>query len=172
MANPIVIQSSNAALIVPTWCLVVATIAAVIYQVRETRRSRSAEALARFRDSWDSDTNRTRRRRLALALLDGMTVETIPSSAIEDVINFFEDLATSLRERYLSRYPVYSTFHDDAVHYWTAIGDAYARECRDDEKRSQDYVDFQWMVGELKKIESRKTGRAVRARLADRTRIP
>lgn len=36
MANPIVVQSSNLALIIPTWCLVTATIAAIVYQVRET----------------------------------------------------------------------------------------------------------------------------------------
>src|SRR5260370_41212380 len=112
MADPIVVQSSNAALIVPTWCLVVATIAAIIYQVRETRRSRNAEALARFRDYWESTPNRVRRRRLALALLDGMTVETIPANAIEDVLNFFEDLATSLREKHLSSYAVDSMFPD------------------------------------------------------------
>lgn len=51
-----------------------------------------------------------------------MTAETIPSSAIEDVLNFFEDLATSLREKHLSRYAAYSMFHDDTVHYWAAIG--------------------------------------------------
>lgn len=87
-------------------------------------------------------------------------MENIPAAAVEDVINFFEDLATSLREQHLSRYAVYSMFHDDAVHYWTMIGEAYARERREDEQRSQDYIDFEWMVKQLKTFETEKTGRA------------
>lgn len=117
-------------LVIATWVLVGVTICAIVYQVRETKRSRSAEALAKYRDIWESDRMRTRRRRLASALLEGMTVETIPSAAIEDVLNFFEDVATAYREKYLSLYSVYSMSQDDSVHYWFAIGIAYARELR------------------------------------------
>jgi hypothetical protein len=133
---------------------------AIAYQVRETARSRSAEALARFRDYWESPINRVRRRRLAMALLDGMTVETIPAAAIEDVVNFFEDLGAALKEKHLNCYATWSTFHDDAIHYWAAIGEVYARECRDDEEYSQEYVEFGWMVKKLKAFERKKARRA------------
>jgi hypothetical protein len=89
-------------LVIATWVLVGVTICAIIYQVRETKRSRSAEALAFYRELWESDRMRARRRRLASALLDDMTVETIPDAVTEDVLNFFEDLATAYKEKYLS----------------------------------------------------------------------
>jgi hypothetical protein len=89
-----------------------------------------------------------------------MTVETIPAAAIEDVLNFFEDLATAYREKYLSLYSVYSMFHDDSVHYWFAIGSAYAREWRNDPEVSQEYRDFESMVQQLQRMERQKTGSA------------
>jgi hypothetical protein len=144
-------------LVISTWVLVVVTISAIVYQVRETKRSRNAAALATYRDFWESDRMRSRRRRLALALLEEMTVETIPAAAIEEVLNFFEDLATAYREKYLSLYSLYSMFHDDAIHYWFAIGIAYTRECRKDPEVSQEYRDFELMVRDLQSIERQKT---------------
>ena len=147
-------------LLIATWFLVVVTICAIVYQVRETTRTRNAAALSTSRDFWESDRMRSRRRRLASALLEGMTVETIPAAAIEDVLNFFEDLATAYREKYLSLYSVYSMFHDDSVHYWFAIGSAYAREWRNDPEVSQEYRDFESMVQQLQRMERQKTGSA------------
>lgn len=84
-------------MLVATWCLVAATLVAIGYQVLETRPSRSSQALAIFRDSWESTVARKRRQGLAVALLEGMTVDTIPDAAIEDVVNFFVDLGTAYR---------------------------------------------------------------------------
>ncbi len=147
-------------LLIATWVLAGAAMIGIVYQVRETKRSRSAEALAKYRDIWESESMRKRRRRLASALLEDMTVETIPAAVIEDIANFFEDVATAYRERYLSLYSVYSMFHDDSVHYWFAIGSAYARELRDDPKVSQEYRDFELMVRDLQGMERKKTGSA------------
>ncbi len=144
--------------LIATWVLVVLAFASIFYQVRETTRSRRAQAFATFRDYWESRTTRTRRRRLASALLDGMTVDTIPEAVIEDLVNFFEDLGTAFRQGYLSPFDVWSLFHEDAIHYWSAIGEAYARECRENAE-SQEYAEFEWMVNELNKFERRKTGR-------------
>jgi hypothetical protein len=147
-------------LLIANWVLVAVAIGAIVYQVRETARSRSAESLAKYRDIWESDRMRTRRRRLASALLEEMTVETIPAAAIEDILNFFEDVATAYREKYLSLYSVYSMFQDDSVHYWFAVGVAYARELRDDPKVSQEYRDFELMVRDLQGMERKITGSA------------
>jgi hypothetical protein len=147
-------------MLVATWCVVAVALLAIVYQVLETRRSRSTQALAIFRDSWESLIARQRRRRLAVALLEGMTVETIPDAAIQDVVNFFEDVGTAYRLGDLRLYGVYSTFHDDAVHYWSAIGEAYARECREGTENSQDYAEFERLVKRLNKYERWKTGHA------------
>jgi hypothetical protein len=144
-------------LVLATWALAIIAMAAIVYQVRETSRSRSAEALSGFREQWDSPDSRLRRRRLAAAVLDGMTVENLPATVIEDVMNFFEDLATSFTLRHLDKYAVWSCFYDDALHYWSAIGEAYARECRDDEKTSQEYRELERMIEELKTFERKKT---------------
>jgi len=44
-------------------------------------------------------------------------------------------------------------FQEDAVHYWFAIGSAYARELRDDPETSQEYRDYQVMVDDLQGME-------------------
>jgi hypothetical protein len=90
-----------------------------------------------------------------------MTVETIPSVVIEDVLNFFEGVAAAWSEKYLSPYSVYSMFYDDAIHYWFAIGRAYARECReDDPKVSEIYKNYESLITELQRVEREKTHHA------------
>ncbi len=145
-------------IILGTWTLVIVTSAAIVYQVRETARTRSAEAVAKFRDLWESDRTRKARRRLALALIDGQTVDKITDVAIEDVVNLFEDLGTAVREGYLSPRAAYSMFFDDATHWWAAAGMDYAKKWRS-EPPTPVYADFLWLVEELTRIEVQMTGK-------------
>jgi hypothetical protein len=101
---------------------------------------------------------RTRRRRLALALLDGLAVKAIPAALIEDVVNFFEDVATAWSEKYMSLKAVYSMFYDDAVHYWFVLWKAYALQCRKDLNSSQEYREYELMLADLQDMDAK--GRA------------
>jgi hypothetical protein len=93
-----------------------------------------------------------------MALLDGAAVEDLPQPVVEDVINFFEDLGMAVHLRHLDQEAVWNSFYEDASHYWSAVGERYARELRSDENTSQEYREFQKMIAELKEIERKKSG--------------
>jgi hypothetical protein len=154
-------------MLLATWALVIVAIAAIVYQVRETSRSRSAEALTAFREIWDSQPTRPRRRRLAAALLDGNTVESLPQTVVEDVINFFEDLAMAVRLGHLDKEAMWNSFYEDATYYWSAVAQPYARELRNDEQTSQEYREFEDMIAELVKIERKKSGTSATPDMGD-----
>jgi hypothetical protein len=154
-------------MLLATWALVIVAMAAIVYQVRETSRSRRAEALTVFREIWDSQPTRTRRRRLAAALRDGNTVESLPRTVVEDVINFFEDLAMAVRLRHLDKEAIWNSFYEDAIYYWSAVAQPYARELRNDEQTSQEYREFEDMIAELIKIERKKSGTSATPDMGD-----
>ncbi len=139
-----------------TWVLAGFTLVAVWYQVRETTRSQRAAALDGFRVRWESDTMRRYRKRLATALLDGMSVESIPAASIEDVVNFFEDLGGELKEKTFTLRQVWRVFWDDAEHYWYIIGQHYKERCRAAGEGASSYEDYKDMIDSLEKYERKQ----------------
>ncbi len=138
-----------------TWVLAAATVTVVWLQLRLMRRTLSAEVFARLNDRWDSPEMRRRRSRLAAAL-KAMKVEDVEPHVVEDVINFFEDLGTMLRHKYIEIGPAWQAFSVVSRHYWAAFGEKYVTDMREEFEDSTFYTEFEFLARRMDQEECRR----------------
>ena len=138
-----------------TWALAVATVAIVLLQLRLTRRTLSADIFSRLNTRWDSPDMRRRRKRLAASLLSARA-ESVDDLVVQDVLNFFEDLGTMLRSRYLEVGPAWQAFSVHTRHYWAAFGEKYVTDMRAKYADQTFYTEFEFLARQMDREERRK----------------
>ncbi|MGO9455147.1 MAG: hypothetical protein ACLQDV_29490 [Candidatus Binataceae bacterium] len=116
--------------LVATWCLVIVTMIAIVYQVRETARSRSAETLMHLDDVWRSERVRKIRAAAAATLIDmrttGKTARQLyesDQSDVDEVLDYLETVAFLCARKVLDRNLVWNMFYWPMEHYWIACAE-------------------------------------------------
>lgn len=138
-----------------TWALAVGTVLMVWLQLKFMRRSLSADVFARLTEKWDSTSMRKRRKHLAQALLTKRP-EEVESRLVEDVINFFEDLGTMLRNKYLETETIWHAFSTSIRLYWAGCGEKYVTDMRDRFSDPTFYTEFEFLAKKMDSKEARK----------------
>lgn len=139
------------------WVAVAAAFFAVWRQNRLTKRALSAQVFSQLTARWDSDIMRARRKRLAEGLRTKALAD-IPPATVEDVVDFFEELGTILRNGYLDIEPIWQSFSTAARFYWASCGKAYVVSLRTAYSDSTYYSEFEYLVDKMESEELRKRG--------------
>jgi len=139
-------------MVIGTWLLVIGTLGAVVFQVAYMRRALNADTFSRMTNRWDAPAMRGRRKRLATELRAEKLMAVAPAS-IDEVLDFFEDLGTVLREGWLPIRSVWQSFSTDARHYWAACGQ-YVTDKRNEYQDQTYFSEFDYLVQRLTKEEA------------------
>src|SRR5262249_8726950 len=111
-------------------------------------------------ERWDSPVMRARRRRLA-ALLQNTRLEDIDPHIVEDVMNFFEDVGSMLRSKYVEIGPTWQAFSVVSRHYWSAFAESYITDMREDYGDATFYTEFEFLVQRMNREECRRRRRSL-----------
>jgi len=143
------------ALVAANWAVAIATVLTLVYlrsQIKGAREVSGAEFLLRLNDRYNSKEMVKNRRDLAKVLAEGMRKE--PPSA---VLDFFETVGLLMREELLKVELVWQYFGWPTLHYWQAVK-KWVNEFRQQERDQTIYAEFEYLSGEMMKVEQRRRG--------------
>jgi len=153
--SPVPTDSTQLLLVVANWIVAIATIITLLYlrsQIKGAREVSGAEFLLRLNDRYDSKGMVKNRHDLAKVLVEGLRKE--PPSA---VLDFFETVGLLTRERLLKLELVWQYFGWPTLHYWQAVK-KWVEEFRQEEHDQTIYAEFEYLSGEMMKVEQRRRG--------------
>jgi len=83
-------------------------------------------------------------------------LESVDDLVVQDVLNFFEDLGTMLRSRYLEVGPTWQAFSVHTRHYWAAFGEKYVTDMRAKYADQTFYTEFEFLARRMDREERRR----------------
>jgi hypothetical protein len=136
--------------------VVAVTLVGIYYQLRLQRAANAFEQLRRFGEQWESEQILRARLEMARAVVAG--VET-PQGAMALIGDYWETVASLVRERHVDERLVSETLGGAAAMWWTALSDATIR-IRKDRMDPTMLANFEWLAKRLS-ADGAKSGAAL-----------
>ena len=139
-----------------TWVLVIGTLVAVWWQVRQQREINSANTVMRLHDRFESSIMRNHRIQLSTVLSSGETI----NQRDDQILVFFETLGLLTHQGILNVDMIWNEFCWETVRYYAALTRPTNRiaQLREDSHDKTLYSEFEWLNKRLLEIDCKKRG--------------